>query len=108
MLVSEFPYVFTSVFLSTPTRVVLFPLLLYFNFHTEVRDWLLMIILKCKLYDSVRIKNDDRMIQAEGIESLSEAELRQACRDRGKLGLLSVEETRQQVYLSFKLTSTNE
>eukprot|EP00268_Persea_americana_P029506 TRINITY_DN2854_c0_g1_i4.p1 TRINITY_DN2854_c0_g1~~TRINITY_DN2854_c0_g1_i4.p1 ORF type:complete len:482 (-),score=149.51 TRINITY_DN2854_c0_g1_i4:374-1819(-) len=43
------------------------------------------------------IKNDDRMIQAEGIESLSEAELRQACRDRGKLGLLSVEETRQQL-----------
>ncbi|RWR96743.1 LETM1 and EF-hand domain-containing protein 1, mitochondrial-like protein [Cinnamomum micranthum f. kanehirae] len=43
------------------------------------------------------IKNDDRMIQAEGIESLSEAELRQACRDRGKLGLLSVEEMRQQL-----------
>ncbi|KAL5990776.1 hypothetical protein ACLOJK_011680 [Asimina triloba] len=43
------------------------------------------------------IKNDDRMIQAEGLESLSEAELRQACRDRGQLGLLSVEEMRQQV-----------
>lgn len=37
------------------------------------------------------------MIQAEGVESLSEAELRQACRDRGLLGLLSVEEMRQQV-----------
>lgn len=49
----------------------------------------------------VRIKNDDKMIQAEGVESLSEAELRQACRDRGQLGLLSVEEMRQQVqYIS--------
>ncbi|KAH9746983.1 Leucine zipper-EF-hand-containing transmembrane protein 1 [Citrus sinensis] len=44
-----------------------------------------------------RIKNDDKMIQAEGVESLSEAELRQACRDRGLLGLLSVEEMRQQL-----------
>ncbi|TXG48443.1 hypothetical protein EZV62_027737 [Acer yangbiense] len=43
------------------------------------------------------IKNDDRMIQAEGLESLSEAELRQACRERGLLGLLSVEEMRQQL-----------
>lgn len=37
------------------------------------------------------------MIQAEGVESLSEDELRQACRERGLLGLLSVEEMRQQV-----------
>lgn len=44
-----------------------------------------------------RIKNDDRMIQEEGVETLSEAELRQACRDRGLLGLLSVEEMRKQV-----------
>ncbi|KAK2635098.1 hypothetical protein Ddye_029890 [Dipteronia dyeriana] len=43
------------------------------------------------------IKNDDRMIQAEGLESLLEAELRQACRERGLLGLLSVEEMRQQL-----------
>ncbi|RDX63740.1 Mitochondrial proton/calcium exchanger protein, partial [Mucuna pruriens] len=43
------------------------------------------------------IKNDDVLIQAEGVESLSEAELRQACRDRGLLGLLSVEEMRQQL-----------
>ncbi|KAJ6357441.1 hypothetical protein OIU78_005320 [Salix suchowensis] len=43
------------------------------------------------------IKNDDKMIQAEGTESLSEAELRQACRDRGLLGLLSVDEMRQQL-----------
>ena len=40
------------------------------------------------------------MIQAEGTESLSEAELRQACRDRGLLGLLSVDEMRQQVCLN--------
>ncbi|XP_043722285.1 mitochondrial proton/calcium exchanger protein-like isoform X2 [Telopea speciosissima] len=43
------------------------------------------------------IKNDDKMIQAEGVESLSEVELRQACRERGLLGLLSVEEMRQQL-----------
>lgn len=43
------------------------------------------------------IKNDDKMIQAEGVESLSEYELRQACRERGHLGLLSTEEMRQQV-----------
>lgn len=40
------------------------------------------------------------MIQLEGVESLSEAELRQACRERGLLGLLSVEEMRQQVLFS--------
>ncbi|PHT31320.1 hypothetical protein CQW23_27657 [Capsicum baccatum] len=44
-----------------------------------------------------KIKNDDKMIQAEGVESLSEDELRQACRERGLLGLLSVEEMRQQL-----------
>ncbi|XP_022744782.1 mitochondrial proton/calcium exchanger protein-like [Durio zibethinus] len=43
------------------------------------------------------IKNDDKVIQVEGVESLSEAELRQACRDRGLLGLLSVEEMRHQL-----------
>ncbi|GMI63445.1 leucine zipper-EF-hand-containing transmembrane protein 2 [Hibiscus trionum] len=43
------------------------------------------------------IKNDDKMIQAEGVESLSEAELQQACRERGLLGSLSVEEMRQQL-----------
>ncbi|CAL5413258.1 unnamed protein product [Camellia sinensis] len=37
------------------------------------------------------------MIQAEGLESLSEAELREDCRERGMLGLLSVEEMRQQL-----------
>ncbi|KAL5851090.1 hypothetical protein ACOSQ3_006208 [Xanthoceras sorbifolium] len=43
------------------------------------------------------IKNDDRLIQAEGVESLSEPELREDCRERGMLGLLSVEEMRQQL-----------
>ena len=43
------------------------------------------------------IKNDDKMIQAEGLESLSEHELRQACRERGHLGLLSTEEMRLEV-----------
>ncbi|KAF9679266.1 hypothetical protein SADUNF_Sadunf07G0122100 [Salix dunnii] len=44
-----------------------------------------------------RIKTDDRLIQAEGVESLSEAELREDCRERGMLGLLSVEEMQQQL-----------
>jgi LETM1 and EF-hand domain-containing protein 1 len=49
------------------------------------------------LYNLCSIKNDDKMIQAEGVESLSEEELRQACRERGHLGLRSTEEMRQQV-----------
>ena len=56
-----------------------------------------MRVNRCKLFAFGRIKNDDKLIQVEGVESLSEAELRQACRDRGLLGLLSVEEMRQQV-----------
>ncbi|MCH84009.1 LETM1 and EF-hand domain-containing protein 1 mitochondrial-like [Trifolium medium] len=42
------------------------------------------------------MKNDNKLIQ-EGVESLSEAALRQACRDRGLLGLHIVEGMRQQV-----------
>ena len=53
-----------------------------------------------------RIKNDDKLIQLEGVESLSEQELRQACRDRGHLGLLSTEEMRQQVLFSFLSLAT--
>jgi hypothetical protein len=45
----------------------------------------------------VRIKEDDKLIQEEGVDSLSEAELREDCRERGMLGLRSVEEMRQQV-----------
>uniref|UniRef100_J3KUI1 Mitochondrial proton/calcium exchanger protein n=1 Tax=Oryza brachyantha TaxID=4533 RepID=J3KUI1_ORYBR len=57
-------------------------------------DHYLRFMLRKKLQD---IKNDDKMIQAEGVESLSEEELRQACRERGHLGLLSTEEMRQQL-----------
>ncbi|CAJ1938342.1 unnamed protein product [Sphenostylis stenocarpa] len=44
-----------------------------------------------------RIKEDDKLIQAEGVDSLSEAELREDCRERGMLGLFSVKEMRQQL-----------
>ncbi|XP_065874120.1 uncharacterized protein [Euphorbia lathyris] len=57
-------------------------------------DAYLRFMLRRRLQE---IKNDDKMIQAEGVESLSEGELRQACRDRGLLGLLSIEEMRQQL-----------
>uniref|UniRef100_A0ACD5US36 Uncharacterized protein n=1 Tax=Avena sativa TaxID=4498 RepID=A0ACD5US36_AVESA len=43
------------------------------------------------------IKNDDTMIQAEGVESLSDEELRHACRERDHLDLLSIEEMRHQL-----------
>lgn len=44
------------------------------------------------------IKNDDKMIQAEGgVDALSEDELREDCRERGMLGLHSVEEMREQL-----------
>lgn len=43
------------------------------------------------------IKDDDKLIQAEGVESFTEAELREDCRERGMLGLVSVEEMRQQM-----------
>ncbi|XP_047150600.1 mitochondrial proton/calcium exchanger protein-like isoform X2 [Vigna umbellata] len=56
-------------------------------------DGYLRYMLRKRLQE---IKNDDKLIKLEGVESLSEAELRQACRDRGLLGLLSVEEMRQQ------------
>uniref|UniRef100_A0A452Z1V8 Mitochondrial proton/calcium exchanger protein n=1 Tax=Aegilops tauschii subsp. strangulata TaxID=200361 RepID=A0A452Z1V8_AEGTS len=57
-------------------------------------DHYLRFMLRKKLRD---IKNDDKMIQAEGVDSLSEEELRQACRDRGHLGLRSTEEMRKQL-----------
>ncbi|KAG9154687.1 hypothetical protein Leryth_019031 [Lithospermum erythrorhizon] len=44
-----------------------------------------------------KITADDKMIQDEGLESLSEDELRQACRERGMLGLLSADEMRVQL-----------
>lgn len=60
-----------------------------------------MLQATCSFFISflIRIKEDDKLIQAEGVDSLSEAELREDCRERGMLGLLSVEEMRQQVVL---------
>lgn len=57
-------------------------------------DHYLRFMLRKKLQN---IKNDDTMIQAEGVESLSDEELRHACRERGHLDLLSVEEMRHQL-----------
>ncbi|GJN02457.1 hypothetical protein PR202_ga19810 [Eleusine coracana subsp. coracana] len=57
-------------------------------------DNYLRFMLRKKLED---IKNDDKMIQAEGVDTLSDYELRQACRERGHLDLLSTEEMRQQL-----------
>jgi len=50
------------------------------------------------------IKEDDKLIQEEGVDSLSEAELREDCRERGMLGLRSVEEMRQQLRDWFNLS----
>ncbi|XP_027350002.1 mitochondrial proton/calcium exchanger protein-like isoform X2 [Abrus precatorius] len=66
----------------------------YMGINPYGTDAYLRYMLRKRLQE---IKNDDILIQAEGVESLSEAELRQACRDRGLLGLLSVEEMRQQL-----------
>jgi LETM1 and EF-hand domain-containing protein 1 len=41
------------------------------------------------------------LIQREGVASLSEHELRQACRERGHLGLFPVEEMREEVISYF-------
>ncbi|KAL5698948.1 hypothetical protein ACHQM5_029917 [Ranunculus cassubicifolius] len=43
------------------------------------------------------IKNDDKLIQAEGIDSMDEAELKQTCRERGIIISLPPEELRQQL-----------
>lgn len=43
------------------------------------------------------IKDDDMLIQREGVASLSEHELRQACRERGHLALLTVEEMQEEL-----------
>lgn len=69
---------------------------LYQNLTYSVNNFI-VVSNRFELFGSGRIKNDDKLIQEEGVESLSEAELRQACRDRGLLGLRSVEEMRQQV-----------
>lgn len=45
----------------------------------------------------IRIKKDDIEIEKEGIDTLSEYELRAACRERGMLGIQSVDQMREQV-----------
>eukprot|EP00897_Mesotaenium_endlicherianum_P005378 jgi/Mesen1/4869/ME000244S04055 len=66
----------------------------YMGLQTFGTDAYLRYILRAKL---AWIKEDDKMIQSEGVESLSEPELRAACRERGMLGLQSVDGMRQQV-----------
>ncbi|GJP52376.1 hypothetical protein CLOM_g11497 [Closterium sp. NIES-68] len=66
----------------------------YMGLQTFGTDAYLRYILRAKL---AWIKEDDKMIQSEGVESLSEAELRAACRERGMLGLRSVEDMRKQL-----------
>ncbi|KAL8166222.1 hypothetical protein V2J09_007721 [Rumex salicifolius] len=66
----------------------------YMGINPYSTDHYLRFMLRRRLQE---IKEDDKMIQAEGVETLLETELRQACRERGLLGLLSVEEMRQQL-----------
>ncbi|XP_078447083.1 uncharacterized protein LOC144715987 [Wolffia australiana] len=66
----------------------------YMGIQSYGTDNYLRYMLRRKLQE---IKNDDKLIQAEGVETLSDSELRQACRERGHLGLLSREEMRQQL-----------
>ncbi|MBA0713882.1 hypothetical protein Golax_012885 [Gossypium laxum] len=58
---------------------------------------LLLLLFSYNYSLCLRIKKDDKLIQGGGVESLSEAELRQGCRERGMHGVLSVEEMRQQL-----------
>eukprot|EP00249_Psilotum_nudum_P023945 c29036_g1_i1 orf=318-2618(+) len=66
----------------------------YMGIKSYGTDAYLRYMLRSKLR---WIKSDDRMIQSEGMETLSESELRAACRERGMLGLRSVDEMRQQL-----------
>ncbi|XP_039009401.1 mitochondrial proton/calcium exchanger protein-like [Hibiscus syriacus] len=65
----------------------------YMGFSPFGTDAYLRYMLRRRLQ---RIKNDDKLIQAEGVDSLSEYELREDCRERGMVGALSAEEMRQQ------------
>ncbi|CAM6100588.1 unnamed protein product [Calypogeia fissa] len=76
------------------TRPRLVSMCKYMGIQPYGTDAYLRYSLRTKLHG---IKADDRMIKSEGVESLSEAELRAACRERGMLGLLSVEEMRLQL-----------
>lgn len=76
------------------TRSRLVSMCKYMGLQTFGTDAYLRYILRAKL---AWIKEDDKMIQAESVESLTEAELRSAARERGMMGLLSVEEMQQQL-----------
>ncbi|XP_048439915.1 mitochondrial proton/calcium exchanger protein-like [Pyrus x bretschneideri] len=66
----------------------------YMNISPYGTDAYLRYMLRKRLQ---RIKADDTLIQEEGVESLTEDELREECRERGMLGLRSVEDMRQQL-----------
>ncbi|KAM1046391.1 hypothetical protein ACFX13_026474 [Malus domestica] len=66
----------------------------YMNISPYGTDAYLRYMLRKRLQ---RIKADDKLIQEEGVESLTEDELREECRERGMLGLRSVEDMRQQL-----------
>ncbi|XP_068665949.1 uncharacterized protein [Aristolochia californica] len=76
----------------------------YMGINTYGSDAHLRYLLRKKL---AAIKDDDKMIHAEGVESLSEAELRQACRDRGMLGIRPVEDMRQMLHDWLDLSLVN-
>ncbi|XP_039133456.1 mitochondrial proton/calcium exchanger protein-like [Dioscorea cayenensis subsp. rotundata] len=80
--------------LDSMSRPRLISMCKYMGISPYGTDNYLRYLLRRKLQ---QIKNDDKLIRVEGVESLSEQELRQACRDRGHLGLLSTEEMRQQL-----------
>lgn len=80
--------------LDTISRPRLVNMCKYMGISPFGTDAYLRYMLRKRLQE---IKNDDKLIQEEGIDSLSEQELRQACRERGLLGLRSVEEMRQQL-----------
>eukprot|EP00850_Spirogloea_muscicola_P019244 SM000187S03861 [mRNA] locus=s187:52808:57172:+ [translate_table: standard] len=57
-------------------------------------DQYLRYMLRSKL---AQIKEDDRLIKSEGVDSLTVSELQTACRERGMLGITSEERMRQQL-----------
>ncbi|KAL5580095.1 hypothetical protein UlMin_012537 [Ulmus minor] len=67
----------------------------YMGISTYGTDAYLRYMLRKRLK---QIKEDDRMIQEEGVESLSEKELISACRERGIIGSRSVEEMQQELH----------
>ncbi|XP_073386796.1 uncharacterized protein [Physcomitrium patens] len=66
----------------------------YINIQPYGTNAYLRFSLRNKLLE---IKKDDEAIEKEGIDSLSEAELRLACRDRGMLGIQSIDNMHTQV-----------